>query len=242
MINVTIWNEFRHEKHKENVREVYPEGIHNELVKQLSPMGDYTFKTATLDEPEHGLTEELLDNTDVLIWWGHCAHGEVQDEIVQRVYDRVMKGMGLVVLHSGHASKIFRKICGTNSDELRWREIGEKERIWNIMPNHPIAEGIDDYFELPHEEMYGEFFNIPTPDELIFLSWFQGGEVFRSGFTLNRGMGKIFYFRPGHESFPTYKNENVIKVISNACKFVAKTGRKMPLEGKQDSPENLEGN
>ncbi|WP_273322819.1 ThuA domain-containing protein [Vallitalea guaymasensis] len=218
-IKVTIWNEFRHEKSDEEVRKVYPNGIHEELKKQLGVDKQLVIRTATLDEPENGLTDEVLNDTDVLLWWGHMSHEEVLDEVVEKVRQRVLHGMGLIVLHSGHGSKIFTKLCGTNTGELKWREQGEKERLWVVDYSHPIVEGIGEYIELEHEEMYGEPFGIPAPDELVFISWFAGGEVFRSGVTYKRGLGKIFYFRPGHESYPTYKNEDVIKVIKNAVKW-----------------------
>ena len=214
---VTVWHEYRHEKKNPKVASVYPEGMHAPIAKYLREQG-LQVQTATLDEPEHGLTEEVLANTDVLTWWGHTAHNDVSDEIVNRVYARVLQGMGLVVLHSGHFSKIFIKLMGTTCN-LKWREADEKERIWVVEPGHPIAEGLDPYFELPQEEMYGERFDIPAPDTLVFVSWFQGGEVFRSGCCYQRGKGKIFYFRPGHETYPTYYNENVLKVIYNAAKW-----------------------
>lgn len=166
---------------------------------------------------EHGLTQQVLDDTDVLIWWGHKAHQEVSDAVVQRVYDRVMEGMGLIVLHSGHASKIFRKVCGTDSWRLKWREDGETELLWNVAPGHEITRGIDDYIRIPQEEMYGEPFGIPAPDELVFISWFEGGEVFRSGVCYHRGRGRVFYFRPGHEAFPVYHMPEIQRIIVNAC-------------------------
>lgn len=223
-IKVTVWNEFRHEKIHEEVAKVYPNGIHNAIAEYLKKQPEIEVKTATLDEPEHGLTQDVLDNTDVLIWWGHMAHNEVKDEVVERVYDRVLNGMGLIVLHSAHLSKIFRKLMGT-SCRLKWREAGEKERIWVVEPGHPIAEGLGEYFEIPHTEMYGERFDIPKPDELVFISWFEGGEVFRSGCCFYRGKGKIFYFRPGHETFPIYYQPEVLKVIYNAVKWAK------PIEG-----------
>jgi trehalose utilization protein len=219
-IRVVVWNEFRHEKNEKHpASTIYPDGMHAVIAKALNDAG-YNAGTATLDEPEHGLTDEVLANTDVLIWWGHMAHGEVNDEIVNRVYERVLAGMGLIVLHSGHFSKIFRKLMGT-SCSLRWREADERERLWVVDPSHPIANGLDAYFELPEEEMYGELFDIPNPESLVFISWFQGGEVFRSGCCYHRGRGKVFYFRPGHESYPTYYNENVQKVIANAVAWAA---------------------
>ena len=223
VIRVTVWNEFRHEKKNETVKKLYPQGMHMTLKAALeSKLGKQaSVRTATLDEPEHGLTDEVLDNTDVLTWWGHGAHGEVQDDIVTKVQNRVLDGMGLIVLHSGHFSKPFKRLMGTGCG-LRWREAAEKERLWVVTPGHPIVDGIDEeYIELPHTEMYGEHFDIPQPDELIFISWFEGGEVFRSGCTWSRGKGKVFYFRPGHETFPIYHNEQVQQVIANGVKWAA---------------------
>ncbi|HZK34863.1 MAG TPA: ThuA domain-containing protein [Bacillota bacterium] len=222
VINVTVWNEFRHEKTDEPVKEVYPEGIHTTIADFLKASANIRVQTATLDEPDHGLTDQVLDSTDVLIWWGHIAHHEVRDEIVDKVHKRVLEGMGLVVLHSGHMSKIFIKLMGTTCD-LKWREMEERERLWVVEPSHPIVEGIGEYIELPHEEMYGEHFDVPAPDALVFISWFAGGEVFRSGCCYNRGKGKIFYFRPGHESLPTYHNPDIQKVIVNAARWAAPT-------------------
>lgn len=212
MINVTIWNEYLHEKQHEEVARIYPEGIHITLQKGLVS-DELNIRTATLEEVDHGLSEEVLQQTDVLVWWGHMGHDRVADYIVDRVHARVVEGMGLIVLHSAHFSKIFKKLMGTGCD-LKWREANEKERLWVVNPGHRIAEGLPEYITLEHEEMYGEHFDIPAPDELVLLSWFQGGEVFRSGCTFYRGQGKIFYFRPGHETYPTYYNEHILKVIS----------------------------
>ena len=216
MIRVTVWNEYRHEKKDESVSAIYPNGIHGAIADALRQYPDLEVRTATLDEPEHGLTQEVLDNTDVLTWWGHMAHSEVSDEIVERVYKRVMEGMGLIVLHSGHASKIFRKLMGTDTHLLRWREDGEMVRLWVMDPAHPIVEGLEDHFDLPIEETYGEHFGIPKPDDLIFVSWVPGGEVFRSGCAWHRGLGRVFYFQPGHETCPSYYDKNVQRVIANA--------------------------
>ncbi|WP_170008564.1 ThuA domain-containing protein [Bacillus fonticola] len=238
-MNVTVWNEYRHEQKHEEVRKIYPNGIHQVLASALGEQG-FDVKTATLDEPEHGLTDNVLNNTDVLVWWGHLAHDEVSDDIVEKVQKRVWEGMGLIVLHSAHFSKIFKKLMGTGCD-LKWREANEKERLWVVNPSHPIVEGIGEYIELEEEEMYGEHFDIPTPDELVFLSWFQGGEVFRSGATFRRGNGKIFYFRPGHETHPTYYNKQIQKVIGNAVKWATPTTRDYPVYGNAKPLEKLEG-
>lgn len=233
-MNITIWNEYRHERENVEVKKVYPEGIHHALASFLKEI--HHVETATLDEVEHGLTEQLLEQTDVLIWWGHKAHEEVDESVVERVKSRVLDGMGLVVLHSAHFSKIFKSLMGTTCD-LKWREADEKERLWVVDPTHPIVEGIDSYIELEQEEMYGEHFDIPVPDETVLISWFEGGEVFRSGVTFKRGNGKIFYFRPGHESYPTYYNKQIQQIIKNGVKWACNNqtpkhqyGNAQPLE------------
>jgi trehalose utilization protein len=217
-INVTVWNEHRHERKDPEIAKIYPEGIHGAIAAYLRKAGGFEVSTATLDEPEHGLSAERIAKTDVLLWWGHQAHKEVSDEVVARVHEAVLSGMGLIVLHSGHFSKIFRRVMGTNCS-LVWREMGEKERLWNVAPGHEITEGIGDFIELPHAEMYGEPFDIPEPDKLLFISWYAGGEVFRSGCVWERGNGRVFYFQPGHETYPTYHNEQVLKVIANAARW-----------------------
>ena len=219
MTQVTIWNEFRHERNEAHVAAHYPHGIHATLAEALAPTG-MAIRTATLDEPEQGLPDTLLSTTDVLIWWGHLAHNEVSDALVERVQQRVLDGMGLIVLHSGHASKIFRKLMGTNCT-LQWREADDRERLWVTAPGHPIVEGIGASIELEREEMYGEYFDIPQPESLVFVSWFTGGEVFRSGCCYTRGRGRIFYFRPGHETFPTYHHPQIQRVIANAVHWAA---------------------
>ncbi len=233
-IRVTVWNEYRHEKQNAAIAEIYPQGIHGAIAGYLRGH-DCIVTTATLDEPSHGLTEHVLDNTDVLVWWGHMAHGEVSDEIVQRVHEHVLKGMGLIVLHSGHFSKIFKRLMGTTCD-LKWREANEKERVWVVAPGHPIADGIGEYFEIPHEEMYGEYFDIPEPETVVFISWFQGGEVFRSGCCYRRGHGRIFYFRPGHETYPTYHQPEVLRVIGNAVRWARPVDRAYSTFGQRPQP------
>jgi trehalose utilization protein len=221
-IRVRIWNEGVHEKTNEKVAELYPKGMHGAIADGIQSLGDFEITTATLDSEEQGCAQEVLDNTDVLLWWGHCHHDKVEDEYVKRVQQRVLEGMGLLVLHSGHFSKIFKALLGSTCG-LRWRETieGESERLWVVDPSHPIAAGVEDCIELPHTEMYGEPFGIPTPDELVFMSWFEGGEVFRSGATWKRGNGKIFYFRPGHETYPIYYEDIVLRVIANGIKWAA---------------------
>jgi len=198
----------------------YPNGIHEALRELLCTDGLIMARTATLDEPECGLTQEVLDETDVLLWWGHMSHHKVPDEVAERVVKRVLDGMGFIALHSGHMSKPFMKLMGTTC-ALRWRDNGERERLWCVNPGHPICAGLPAYFEIPKEETYGEFFDIPQPDELVFIGWFSGGEVFRSGCCYTRGAGRIFYFQPGHETQPVYRQKEVGQVILNAVHWAA---------------------
>lgn len=235
-INVLVWSEYRQAREEPEVKKIYPDGIHTYIADFLKGDRISTF-TAQLDQKEHGLSKEKLSNTDVLIWWGHQAHEEVTDDIVERVYNRVLSGMGLIVLHSAHYSKIFKKLMGTTCN-LKWRVDSELERLWIISPGHPIVKGIKgEYIELPEEEMYGEYFDVPKPDQIVFTSWFEGGEVFRSGITYKRGQGRIFYFRPGHEENPTYHNKAVQKVIKNAVKWANNTSMNSINFG--NSPEML---
>lgn len=227
-IRVTVWGENVHEQKNAAVAENYPEGMHGQIAKLLREDGNIAASTVVMQDPEHGMTKEKLDQTDVLIWWGHAAHKDVADEIAERVAERVWQGMGLIVLHSGHHSKVFRRLMGSPAN-LSWREAGERERLWVVNPGHPIAKGLPAYFELEMEEMYGEPFSVPEPLETVFISWFQGGEVFRSGLTYRRGAGNIFYFRPGHETYPTYHDATVGKVLRNAVNWAFNAERHAEL-------------
>lgn len=217
-IKTLVWGENVHETTNKVVAELYPNGMHNCIADVLNQNKNISATTATLQDPNHGITAEKLAQTDVLIWWGHCAHGDVSDDVVELITEAVWSGMGLIILHSAHFSKIFKRLMGTPCN-LTWREAGERERLWVTSRNHPIAKGLPDYFELENEEMYGEPFGIPEPLETVFISWFQGGEVFRSGVTYKRGAGNVFYFRPGHETYPTYYDKNVQLVLKNAVNW-----------------------
>ena len=235
MLHVTVWNEFQHEKHSETVAKIYPNGIHQAIADFLR-CDDIEVTTATLDEPECGLTQEVVDATDVMLWWGHMAHDKVPDEIMWRVTNAVRMGMGIIFLHSGHHSKPFRNLMGTTCN-LCWHEDNEKERLWVVNPGHPIVQGIAGrYFDLPAEETYGEPFDIPEAEETVLLGWYKGGDVFRSGVVYRRGLGRIFYFQPGHESFPTFYDPNVQTIIRNAVRYVAPAKRIDKLECPHTAP------
>ncbi len=239
-IRVTVWNEGVHEKKNEAVAKLYPDGMGRQIARFLEEQdGIGPVRAVELDDEAQGLSDPLLADTDVMTWWGHTAHDKVTDENAARVQQRVLEGMGLIVLHSGHMSKPFMRLMGTGCF-LKWREIGERERLWVVDPAHPIVQGLPEYIELENTEMYGEHFDIPQPDQLVFISWFQGGEVFRSGCCWHRGQGKIFYFRPGHETFPIYHDENVLKTIYNAVRWAAPSGLEQVVRGNVKPLENVQ--
>lgn len=226
-LSVIVWNEYVQERDNPAIRTNYPEGLHAVIAQALRRTPGTGAKalpvdvsTATLDEPEHGLSEARLQACDVLVWWGDIAHDEVADEVVQRIHRRVLEGMGLIVLHSGYSSKIFRRLLGT-SCSVKLRAKDERERLWIVAPSHPIAAGLNERFELPIEETYGESFDVAQPDSTVFISWFEGGEVFRSGCCWERGYGRLFYFRPGNIGHPTFHDANVQRVLANAVQWVA---------------------
>ena len=237
---MTVWNENLHERELESVKKIYPKGMHAAIAQGIErELEDVQVKTATFDEPEHGLTDNVLAETDVLTWWGHAAHDRVEDSVVDRVHARVLDGMGLVVLHSGHKSKIFMRLMGTSCD-LRWRENNEREVIWTVNPSHPIASGVPQPIVIPHQEMYGEYFDIPVPDELVFISSFECGEVFRGGCCFYRGGGRIFYFGPGHETYPVYHQPEVQRVIANAVAWCGASAdaNDLPSRRQNQSPHH----
>ena len=245
MIRTVVWGENVHEQTNSTVSGLYPEGMHGCIAAALNADPEIEATTATLQEPEHGLSEARLADTDVLTWWGHAAHADVEDKIVERVAEHVWSGMGLICLHSAHFSKIFKRLMGTPCN-LTWREAGERERLWVTSRNHPIVAGLPDHFELEHEEMYGEPFGIPEPMETVMIGWFQGGEVFRSGVTYKKGAGNVFYFQPGHETYPTYHDANIQSVLRNSVKWAYNPEARIlgvtdaPNRPVEDALENIE--
>lgn len=235
-MRVTVWGENVHERNEPEVRALYPDGMHGAIAAGLAELLEERarVRTATLDQPEHGLPQDVVDQTDVLTWWGHIAHDDVADEVVERVHRAVLGGMGLLVLHSGHYSKIFKRLMGTTCD-LRWRNAGERELVWTVEPSHPIAAGVPNPIVIDEQEMYGEPFGIPAPDELIFISSFPGGEVFRGGCTFVRGRGRVFYFSPGDQDYPVYHHPDVKRVLANAVEWAAPRVREADF-GSPQSP------
>ncbi len=247
-IRVLVWGENHHEKHDAVPQQIYPDTMHETIAAGLRrSLGDQVVvETATLDDDEHGLTEERLERTDVLLWWGHMRHDAVADDVVSRVHRHVLAGMGLIALHSAHFSKIFIALMGTTCT-LRWRQGTDRELVWTVAPTHPIAEGVAQPIVLPAQEMYGEFFDVPTPDDLVFVSGFTGGEVFRSGMTFSRGHGRIFYFSPGDQDYPVYHDPNIQRVLANAVRWAHQSRARvapriaMHRENDFDTPREWDG-
>jgi trehalose utilization protein len=222
VLQVTVWNENIHETEEEEIASIYPDGIHGAIGEGLRLLLGESIQVhfATLNQPSQGLPDELLERTDVLLWWSHIAQEEVSDDLVARVHDRVLRGMGFIALHSATKSKILRRLLGTSCC-VRWRHGHDRELVWTVKPNHPIAQNLPEVFGIPQQEMFGEFFDIPEPDELIFLSTFSGGEVLRSGLCYQRGYGRVFYFSPGDQSYPVYHDRNIRQVLANAVQWAA---------------------
>ncbi|MHB8994825.1 MAG: ThuA domain-containing protein [Armatimonadota bacterium] len=235
MIRVTVWNENRHERTNEHIAAIYPDGIHGAIAAGLTACDHVRVRTATQYDEDFGLGEALLNETDVLVYWAHIAQGEIPDETVARLQQRVLDGMGLIVLHSACISKIFTRLVGMGG-MMKWREIGEKSRVWTVLPGHPITDGLPEYFEIPHEEMYGEPLELPAPDELVFISWFAGGEVCRSGCCYQRGQGRVFFFQPGHETYPVYHQPEIQRVIANAVSWAAQVRPQQVVRGHYPTP------
>lgn len=239
--SVVVWGENQHEKRDQRVQQLYPAGMHAAIAEGIADhLGDeVTVRTVTLDDPEHGLAADQLADIDVLVWWGHIAHDEVAPEVVERVRQAVLGGMGLLVLHSGHYSLIFRALMGT-SCSLAWRNEGDRELVWTVDPTHPIARGVPNPIVIDQQEMYGEFFDIPVPDELVFISSFTGGEVFRSGCTFRRGRGKVFYFSPGDQDYPVYHHPDIRRVLANAVAWaMPEPGERVPFDNRRQSVDEF---
>jgi len=229
-LRVTIWNEFVHERENNAtgayIRKFYPDGIHRYLQQALAA-DDLEIRAVSLQDEAQGLPDAVLNCTDVLVWWGHCAHDKVEQSLAEKIAERVRYGMGFIALHSSHMSRVFRMLMGTRC-RLHWREVGEKERLWCVDPSHPIAKGVPETFTLPHSEMYGERFDVPDDGKIIFMSWFEGGNVFRSGLAFRRDCGKVFYFSPGHETYPIYHDRNIQTILANAIRWCAPDNGIMP--------------
>jgi trehalose utilization protein len=237
-MRVTVWGEgfldlatlgdepapLNYTNYAEEARRIYPEEVHQTIARGLHDClgASALVRASTLEDSEHGLGQALLESTDVLVWWSHVKEHLLPAETVERVWKRVVgDGMGIVVLHSGAQSRVFRRLMGTSCRTGGWRQADDWEAVWTVSPGHPITRGLPPVFVIPSEEVWCEHFDIPRPDELVFVSAFRGGEIFRSGCCYERGKGRIFYFRPGHESHPTYHLPQVQRVLANGVEWAS---------------------
>lgn len=211
---VLLWSEWTEPK------SVYPDGIHGAIAHFLAAQG-FSTTLATFEEAGQGLPDRVLEAAGVLFWFGHKKHKRVEDATVDRVVRHVTeRGMGFIPLHSSHASKPMQALMGTGCLFPSWNEDNGPERIEVRLPDHPIARGVSD-FTLPQTEMYGEPFDVPEPEAVVFHSTWETGETFRSGCCWTRGQGRIFYFRPGHETYPIFFNPIVQTILTNAVVWAA---------------------
>ncbi len=240
-IQVLVWDE----NPSHAPRDIYPRSIRGAVADGLCEFGrdEVVVRTAHQDEPEQGLSAAALAQTDVLVWWGHMRHSELNDAVIGRVAERVLhRGMGFVALHSAHYSKPFRTILDcTGHLKGGWSEADQPEEVRVCAPQHPIAHGVHD-FTLASEEMYGGPFDVPPPAVVVLQSYFPAtNRFFPSGIAWSvgagidpnfesgpgrgigqgEGVGRVFYFRPGHESVPTYFHTDVRRVLLNAVRWTA---------------------
>jgi len=216
-VKALVWSEFTEPK------DVYPKGIHGDIAEYLNASGNVEAKVVQLSDPDQGVSQAMLDWADVLLWWGHQKHRDVTDETVQRIVKSVKEGgMGYFAMHSAHYSRGLIAILGTPCG-LGSVGDGGAESISVVMPDHPIAKGVSD-FVVPRTEYFGEPFGVPEPEAVVFKSTFEKGDNiwFRSGCCWTVGKGRVFYFRPGHETYPIMRQPEVQKVIYNATLWSAK--------------------
>ena len=238
-LRVTVWSEVIDPVLEPRAVTYYPDDINVYLAEFLSIEHDFEVRTANLRQKENGLSQEILNDTDVLVWWSHLYDDQVSDETAQRVAETVLNGMGILFLHASLGSKPAKILLGTNSNTGKYREIGEKEKIWVVDRSHPVVDGMEkEYIEIPASEMYGEPYGIPTPDDIVFISWFEGGEVLRSGVDWKKGAGKVFFFAPGHEEFPVYYHSEIQKAVKNIVRWLKPVkGPEITFQGEVESLE-----
>lgn len=216
---VVVWSEGTAPKN------VYPRDINTAIAEGLQTLAGWEVVTAGLGEPDQGLTEERLNQTDVLIWWGHQKHGEVSDSLVDRIERRVKEqGMGFISLHSSHFAKPYKRLMGTRCSWRDYKADGTSARITVKLPDHPIARGVRD-FDLPKIEFYGEPFAVPTPEAVpldgVYTRPNGTTEPCRMGLCWTVGKGRVFYFVPGHETYDDFFRPEVRQIIRNAVEWAA---------------------
>ena len=208
-------------------KKVYPNDINAAIAEGLKPLEarGWEIVTASLKDPEQGITDELLKGTDVLIWWGHKKHGDVKDELVARIVQRVKEeGMGFISTHSSHFAKPYKKIMGSPCTWREYKADGTSVKVIVKEPNHPITKGVKD-FSLPKIERYSEPFGVPEPESVpldgLYTKPDGKTEPGRMGLCWTIGKGKVFYFTPGHETYDDYFRPEVRQIFCNAVEWAA---------------------
>jgi trehalose utilization protein len=204
-------------------KEVFPNDINGAVAAGLAKLRGYTVKTASITDPEQGVSQAALDETDVLIWWGHQRHGQVSDEAVQRIVARVKDGgMGIIFLHSAHFAKPLKAVLGSSGAWSAYVNDRSTHRITVADTKHPIARGVRD-FVIPKEERYEEPFIVPEPEAVVFDGYYESTKTnARQGLCWTIGKGRVFYFRPGHEEFPIFFMPEVRRILRNAALWCAR--------------------
>jgi len=206
---------------------IYPQDINTAIADGLKPLEarGWEIVKASLNDPDQGISQALLESTDVLIWWGHKKHGEVKDELVERIAARVNAGqMGFIGTHSAHFSKPLKKLLGTPCSWGEYVADGTSAEIIVKEPNHPICKGVTN-FKLPKIERYGEPFKCPTPEAVpldgLYTRPDGKTQPGRMGLCWTIGKGKVFYFTPGHETYNDYHRPEVRQIFINAVEWAA---------------------
>jgi trehalose utilization protein len=214
-IRVLLWSE------QTEPRDVYPKGISGALADYFNKLPGFEAKTATLNDPEAGLSDAVLSQTDVLIWFGHKKHNAVPDEAVDRVIKHVReRGMGFIGLHSAHYSKPLKKLLNASGSWRSYVNHGKPEQMWIVLPDHPIAKGVND-FTIPKTELYAEPFQVPPPEAVIVEGTWESGHRSREVMTWTIGKGRMVYIRAGHEEYPIYFMPQMQRLVANSVEWAA---------------------
>ena len=223
---VVVWSEGSANV-DEGSKKVYPEDINTAIAEGLAPLKarGWEIVKATLGDPDQGISDELLAGTDVLIWWGHKKHGEVKNELVDKIDQRVRDGkMGFIATHSSHFAKPFKKLMGTACSWGEYVVDGTSVEILVKEPSHPICRGVRS-FKLPKIERYGEPFAVPAPEAVPLDGRYTKPDgktaPARMGLCWAVGKGKVFYFTPGHETYDDYYRPEVRRIFVNAVQWAA---------------------
>lgn len=275
-VRVVVWDEQQPKQ-----RGAYPNFLGNQIASYLKKQPGLSVKSVRMNDPEQGLSSEVLDNCDVLIWWGHRRQQEITPETGQALVERIRAGqLSLIALHSAHWSTPFMEAMNARSRDDALAKLPEADRgratfelihpfkdkykppkrddsptpraeystaadgapriklylpnscfpavradgmpshVTAVLPNHPIARGIPAKFTILHTEMYDEPFHVPAPDQVVFEEHWDAGEHFRTGMVWKLGRGKVFYFRPGHETYPVYFEPYPLKILDNAVRWL----------------------